>query len=665
MIIDITNVGNQVAVVDVEEQLTNIKGKLAFAKSDNPLQDPTDIPIDDVILETQITSRYLNSSNGVVATPLYNTSIYTSGVGNVNTPEIENKSNLKDEIVLKPGDRIQYLIKVRLKNGVVSAVNLENNKEIRFSNKIKEIGDSNYVENYNFAYVPISWVAVGVAKTNISTHYNSGGDIEYRIHITNPRPDYSDNNYKIEYNLKGILTSSLPNGNKAPAFEDWSITRTSINENAASKAIKTENGYEIICDILPGGDIEYILTGKTNKAAIGLITDGVTGEGVKLLKPKLDINMSVDKNEYQPGQSLTYTLSIDNKSDNVYAGLPIEFNFNNIKTEIVEGLKAELKEGLAYKNWTVVAKIYDSNGNIIPINEFSNPGFTGTLSGTLPDDFPQNIKAVIDGKSKIEYIVTATINENAVGRIENSAKVGEFGIISDSGSVKKQSQLSIQKTVDQPDYAHGDNTLVFTIKVSNATDAGYAPGIRVEDLLENVKVESISNTNTETINENREPKNFVSPFASWTIDVPTLRGEGTRSLMSASMRSSNLNDIINIPSGGEVEYKIITELSKFGQENKKSIPWSDILSAATITEPDNSVKTATVTVKAKKPNLIISKSSNYTGGSELNYTIAIHNAGNGFANNIEVMDEISKLMPDNSGKLAFLPEWTISATKNP
>ena len=299
----------------------------------------------------------------------------------------------------------------------------------------------------------------------------------------------------------------------------------------------------------------------------------------------LSVTKTASPSPYNPGQALTYTVTVNN------AGPATAYN-----PTIVDNLPAELPvSGGGAFTWTCAPSAVTSR--------------CGTTSGT--GSINQTITRIAPGDS-IVYTVTGTVPLGTSADLSNTATVAPAADSPDPGCSPNcsdnnidhvaKSSLSILKTESPDPYVPGQ-TLTYTVTVSNSGP-------------DDVTGATVSDT-------------FPASLASfqWTC-VGT--GGGTCGAFGTGSISNN----VNLPSGGTVVYTISGTVP-FGTTGP-------LVNSATVTSPNSVVDTnctpdcnSQVTVSDNPTlDLSISKTANvleFVPGQALTYTVTVQNASSAYA----------------------------------
>lgn len=529
-----------------------------------------------------------------------------------------SNTNILDIVTVFPGEKIIYTITGIVKDSSIS--NIVNKVDLKKDSVVQKTA------SVTTTTAIASNSSVVITKVPTDLEYKPGDIVTYNITVNNPTGNFMDN-LTIK-DLISSITATQIDGSTGPAFDSWDLSVLSSSGTGTVPGTGTiTNGTGdliLTADIGPNGSIVYQLKAKTKLTTVGTIIDTVTtvgnnvdnvpesGPGVKMAAPILEVAKNVDTTEYVPGETLTYTLDVDNPGDGYAVNVMVKDLLSTITTTLIDG-----STGPAYNSWNITSKIYNiSTGSPVLVTG-SDPSSAGTYSPTGDLNITN---AILGPNRRITYTIVAVVNPKAKGAIKNLARVND-ALYSDKGSITRDSRVNISKSAVTTSYAAGgDTTIQYEVLVSNSASAGVALGVKVEDKITDISTALLGTGNT-------------NPFSSWTISVPVLVGAATKSTLTGPLSNVNLVDTVDISPGGSVKYTIIGTLKT---PTNSDVVYGPISNTATA---DGLTSTATATPKL--PNLVTSKtalSSTFIPGDTVSFKVIVSNNGDGYANNAVVKD---------------------------
>ena len=230
----------------------------------------------------------------------------------------------------------------------------------------------------------------------------------------------------------------------------------------------------------------------------------------------------------------------------------------------------------------------------------------GAGGGTCTASGSGNINDTVNLPSggSVTYTATASISASATGSLSNTATVSTSIVdtvpgnntATDTDTLNPQADLAITKT-DGVTTATPGGSVTYTITASNAGPSS-APGATVADTFP------------------------ASLTATWTCSGA---GGGT----CAASGSGNINDTVNLPSGGSVTYTVFATISAAATGTLSNTATVTAPGGVTDPTPGNNAATDSDTLNPNA-DLSITKTDGVTvvaAGGSLTYTITASNAG--------------------------------------
>ncbi len=533
-----------------------------------------------------------------------------------------NSLELSDEVYVAPGESITYEI-----TGVTnpSAIGeIDNTASVLSSSGTgKTAREKTTPKELNTSNIEVT------KKTN-TKEYEPGTAVVYEITVKNNSSGKFVNNFNLIDKINSI-TAEQVDGSMGKAFSSWTLnvikptnSKNGTKPGTSISGTSTTTDINLNVDIAPGEVVRYELVAIIGTETVGRIVDGSvggdnvqeTGDGIIMSTSKLDIAKLVNDTEYSPNEVIEYKIIIANAGEGYAVNVPVVDKLSTITS--ITGAKA-------YSGWEITSKLEP-----VPGSSLLPTGDSGIASEPLIDT-DLNVLANIGPETRLTYVIRATMDGKATGWVQNEASA-DGNLVADKGIFPVKPEIKAEKTA-APQWYSDENPLeiVYKLKVTNESDAGYAKGVKVEDDLKSIGVELL---NGSTLSE---------VFESYSVTTE-LNGSGTESTTNGKIVDGVLMDTVNITAGGSVVYTITVKAKK--DLTADIIPYKTITNTAEITPVDINGNSDTsfdvsATTRPKEPRLSIVKSTtntNFIPGSTVVYRIKVENNGEGYANNARVTD---------------------------
>jgi uncharacterized repeat protein (TIGR01451 family) len=327
--------------------------------------------------------------------------------------------------------------------------------------------------------------------------------------------------------------------------------------------------FERRADSLAGlnTELRFHLDSDTTVQFAGLAIDDVSVTACRALSADLSITKTDGVTTAVPGGNTTYTITASNAGPDPVTGATVADTFPASLT----------------CNWTCVG----AGG--------------GTCTAAGAGNINDTVNLPVGGS--VTYTATCAISAAATGSLSNTATVSSSvtdptpgnNSATDTDTLTPQADLSITKTDGVTTVAPGGST-TYTIVASNAGPSN-APGSTVADTFP------------------------ASLTCNWTC-VGAAGGTCT------AAGAGNINDTVNLPSGGSVTYTAACNISAAATGTLSNT--ATVATAAGVTDPTPANNSATdVDTLAPQADLSITKTDGVTSigaGGTLTYTIAASNA---------------------------------------
>ncbi|MCK6263704.1 DUF11 domain-containing protein [Vibrio sp. ZSDE26] len=491
---------------------------------------------------------------------------------------------------------------------------------------------------------------IKVTKTTQASEYIPGQNVEYDIKVSNSSSKYFANNLLIVDDLTCVQTEQAAGAGVGQAFSQWKLEVVSgEDDQGTDPGLFNYNQWmtsevTLSPDIAPGKEVHYRLTAQVNDSSVGLIVDNrpschddisEDGSGVQMPEDNLRASKVVDSRYYSSGQTLTYTIQINNDGDGFADQVSVFDDLENVMTTGVSG-----KDVNAYASWEITAVAKQSDGSI---STASDTGISSSISN--PDIL--DVKATIAPHSYIEYTIVAQTNPLANGHIKNSVTVDNT-VYADTGSDPYDFDIEIDKRVkvgseggyhdEGSRYSKLDDTVMYQINVVNRAGNGYATNVQIKDEISKITAGLL------------EPNNETKPvFSSWTIsaeiisDNPLLNGNGLFTDVGTFSDNSDLNTTAQIPPNVTVVYTIVGKIDRSVSEQIVYSKFTNVVEAKTPDSDSQTSATDSVTIWPKDPDVVVVKTSEeekFVPGQWVTFDIMVYNRGSGYANEVKVDDDI-------------------------
>ncbi|AQS38510.1 conserved repeat protein [Shewanella psychrophila] len=535
--------------------------------------------------------------------------------------------DLNDLISLYPNESVTYTISAISKAVAIS--DIEN-----IASATSDTGDKKTASTTVTALNTITDFTAH--KSPDGTEYMPGDWVSYSIEVSNTNATQFADNIRIVDKLSTCTTTELVDGSTGAAFEKWKLSVKRVEEEGSDPGsflfgAEQTGDIDLVLDLAPKGKVVYRLDALVNPQAIGTIMDNPScddtvpedGSGINMPDGKVEVKKLVDQREFSPSSDLTYTITIKNSGKGYLHNVPV--------VDALSTITADGVTGSAFTTWTITPSVTDSSG---AISTKSNPD----IDASIKRDRDLNTHANVFPGDTITYTIVATTKNTISGIVRNKVTV-DGNAYSDVGAEPFKYDLSVSKTVDKIHYSEGDDSLRYTIEISNADIAGYAKDIPIFDDIVNIEAELLHEKGT-----------MAPAFESWTITAFTdARPNQDTGIPTSGLKDVNLDTRFSLAAGGKLTYVIEAKIPPRTQDH---IVWGRIINKVTL---DNT-ETSSAETGYRLPNIVVDKQvskTNYQPGDHVSYTITVKNIGAGYANNTDVKDDIAAL--------GLFDKWTVVA----
>lgn len=450
--------------------------------------------------------------------------------------------------------------------------------------------------------------------------YQPGQPVAYKITLTNVGEGYLVDQVLVD-RIDTIMTDVANSTDKEQAFTGkWVISDEVLGGsgdpllNSRKNVIDTVQGYSATYSIHPGDSYSFVVTNTVNDKAKGNITnlvkvdsDGTdyTAEATYLPEDaQVTLAKEVDKLEYLPGDTLTYTVTVKNNGLGWAEAVEIEDTLKSIETTLAGGN---------------IGKAFDPSS--IQISAVSTTGETPVPAPTTGEDLKETLD--IAPEDTIVYTIKATTVANATGDITNIASTTFEGNTTEKSvtSTPILATVSINKIVDTTTY-EVTKLIKYDITVSN-TSLAFASGVELKDIISDIDVDTTSG-------------NKESAFMLWEV---TYEASDERTVVTPKTfeLSDDINATMDIAPESTVTFRVkaLIRTTAIGEiSNTAIVTYNGVSQDSTaIMLPMDSDFVAT------KTNV----QTEYEPGEELEFLITIENASNNYITDLSVVDDMSSI----------------------
>nr|WP_155399548.1 DUF11 domain-containing protein [Vibrio campbellii] len=578
----------------------------------------------------------------------------------------ETNKSLNDKVSIYPGEYIEYTILVHASPVSIGQIPPIEAKVLNDEGGVDSAGVMAGTLNTEEVLGSSSSQITRFKKTTDTTYVpgvSGENEVVYDIEISNTDSKYFANDVVVLDRFACNVTEQV-DGSTGSAFSEWKLevadsSGEGSNYGSFNYGAWTTNDINLKVDLAPEGYVRYKLTAKVADNSVGQIVDdgtdaglclgdnlGEVGSGVQMPNSNLKVQKEVDSRYYSAGNTLNYTITLENTGDGYAIDVPVIDDLESISTTATNGTDVD-----AYISWVVTAVAYAEDGTVSTISE---PGFSGEISGNQINGNILDVNATVAPKETIIYSIAAIVNPIADGEIRNVVEVNEK-LVSDRGSYPRDYYLVLDKRVDGNDdqnwYTNTTSEVTYTISVTNPEGNGFASDISIQDQISTIQAELL------------EPAGATKPvFSSWTISAD-IAAESPWSKVAADAGdfadNTDLDVIAQIPPGVTITYTIVGTLDR---SVDTEILWGTFSNTATVksTEAEDNINLSdSVTTHPYEPNLVVAKTAQNTDfivGETATFDIYIQNNGKGYANDAVVQDNIAAL--------EFFTNWTITGSIN-
>ncbi|PSW89549.1 DUF11 domain-containing protein [Photobacterium angustum] len=426
---------------------------------------------------------------------------------------------------------------------------------------------------------------------------------------------------KIEAEIAGGTATAPLTGR---AFDANSID-IKIVDLGKSKVVKQESNENITLNIAPNSLVKVGIDATVKSNVVGSITNIAhaidnTGEDhqaevtITPVDSEITIEKTADISEFVPGQTVNYTVTVNNTKASWATGVNIKDEVSKIEAEIAGGTPTSPLTGSAFDANSIVTKIVDLGDSKV-VKQESNE--------SIILDIAPNASVVVN--------IAANVNKNVIGSITNIAHAIDNNGDDHNAEVTIEpieGAVILTKEAIYATYKNGGE-VGFDIKVEN-TGAGFAAHVELQDLIS--KIEATTNLGQPT-----------PAFTHWKVSY--VAGDENTKVMDVALNKlkqnlpedKDVNVVMDIAPQDTVTFTVM------GTAADDIV--DDITNTASMTFGENK-QDATATVKPEQTSFEATKASvesYYTINKDLSFELTITNTSDNIINDMVVNDDMSTI----------------------
>jgi uncharacterized repeat protein (TIGR01451 family) len=475
---------------------------------------------------------------------------------------------------------------------------------------------STTVSDYENASFATPWKDPAFSHPSLTTSLNGGSDASGKSTLTinlgasGTSATFSDSasfgSTNANHKPTGTVTYSLYDNNActAPALDTSTVT---INANGTIPDSKTFT--------VSGTGTWYVAATYGGDNFNASAASGCADETVNVVQPNIVAHKSVDKTTANPGDKLSYTITIQNNGKGAASGVTATDDISNILAHST--YNGDLAASAGTAGYDAGTKTISWSGNIA-----AGATVTLTFSATLDTVFPS-------GTTHLDNTVVVT------GRGSNCAADSVDPACSTDTTVNAAPVLTAEKTVK----VHGTSTWGHTAAASTGDTLDFR-----------IHVDNSGNANA----TNRTVTDVLSyalvansaPFDTATCNLTCSYDAGTHTITWTG---------IGILAGSSIDLTFSVKLNDAFPTGTTHLPNVVILAGSNCGEGSSDSKCSTDTTVTAAPSLALTKEVSVAGGAfahsgsaqpgdKLTYRLTIKNTGNADATGQSVTDDLSSVL---------------------
>ncbi|PSV68702.1 DUF11 domain-containing protein [Photobacterium angustum] len=536
----------------------------------------------------------------------------------VNTP-LDNKQ-LDTELDIAPQQTVYFTVEAMIKDTAVGVIEANHAFVNGLDNSSQEIPPQS------------SGFIIDKKVADEDKTFMPGQEINYTITVENTGDAWL-NDLPIKDEITTIL-ADIAHDATSPT-EGVAFISISVEAKASDGSFvtnKVANNIDAVADIKPKGSVTFTVTAVVADNVIGPIdntayagssnplSDTVT---IVPIEGEFTIEKAVNKPTFVPSDIMTYTLTLENKSEAWVTDVKVTDAIDAIEADVAGG-----KQGSAFDK----SSIKVTSGKVIVGDGFVEKNPDGSISALV--DLAPN--------SKAEITIQAKVAADVVGDITNTAMANDTAS-NEVVITPEATEITIEKTADISEFVLGQ-TVNYTVTVNN-TKASWATSVNIKDEVSKIEAEIAGGTPTSPSTGSAFDANSV---------VTKIADLGDSKLVK---QESNESIVLDIAPNASVVVNIAANV------NKNVI--GSITNIAHAIDTNGDDHNAEVTIEPIEGAVVLTKEAmnpTYQNGGEVGFDIKVENTGAGFAAHVELQDLISKIeATTNLGQSTpALTHWKVS-----
>lgn len=411
-------------------------------------------------------------------------------------------------MTLAPGELRTFKIKARVKNNVIGSQDSMGNLNDKIENDayvyrdFGEVTEESHLSHHEMERAFSGGDVVRKLLVNgvESRFYSPGDTLTYQVTVSSQTGYVND--HGVNENITGVTTQLLDGSLATPFDTGFTVDVSKDDSNGGDGTtdgtldgtVEDNKDIATTIDVAGGDSVTFQVEGVVREDATGTITIG----GITVIPNSYHLSFSktVDQASYEPSQDLVYRLTIENDGKGNAYNIPVIDRLSNVTVDLVDGSSGKAFDA----GWTVETSIVSGSTKAIL-----------DLDGTVANNADIDTHASIPAGTKIEYKITAKVNNNAVGEILNLLTV-------DGDTVSAETKASTEK------YDFSKHvTKIYDQDGTTELSGGYTPGgyIEYEISLKNLNNVHINDMPIKDEISNIQTQYFSGgngkAFDSWTV----------------------------------------------------------------------------------------------------------------------------------------------------
>nr|WP_255721071.1 MULTISPECIES: DUF11 domain-containing protein [unclassified Photobacterium] len=448
-----------------------------------------------------------------------------------------------------------------------------------------------------------------LTKTADIAEFVTGQEVTYVVTLENSSDSWITD-IQLSDKVSKIMALSH-DGNDENAFESSSISYEWHVKGTDKSYIESDLANEsAVVNLAPKGIVDLTIKAKVAENVVGDITNVATANDKTAevtIDPKrgdFTITKSVNKATFVPGKPVTYTVTVKNTGGTWLDNFPIKDDLKAIEADIAHSASSPVK-GVAFNTVSVVAKASDGS----------------SVTNSVTD----NIDAIADIKpdGDVTFTVEATVADNVIGAIDNTAYAGEENTPSETVTITpEQGDFALTKSADTDTFIQGQK-ITYTVTLSNDSDS-WVTDVLLKD--EVSKIEALDPTGTK-----------VAAFDPATIKVSATSEGSLDSFVDINTASESAT--VSLAPHGKVHFDI--------EANVASNIVGDITNVAMAGN-----KSAEATITPTQGEFTLEKAVNkptFVPNDTMTYSLTLKNNSEAWVTNVKVTDAFNTITTELAG----------------